>query len=46
MIEKVDGKVVTTVEAVKSALDRQDGKPSLLVINRKGTELFRTLRAE
>ena len=46
VIEKVDGKAVTTVAEVKSALDRKDGKPSLLVVNRKGTDIFLTLRAE
>jgi len=42
----VDGKAVTTGEELRSALDRKDGKPSLLVVNRKGTDIFRTLRAE
>jgi serine protease Do len=46
VIEKVDGKAVTTVADLKSALDRKDGKPSLLVVNRKGTDIFLTLRAE
>jgi serine protease Do len=46
VIEKVDGKVVTTGEELKAALDRKDGKPSLLVVNRKGTDIFLTLRAE
>jgi serine protease Do len=46
VIEKVDGKAVTTVAELKSALDRKDGKPSLLVVNRKGTDIFLTLRAE
>ena len=46
VIEKVDGKAVTTGEELRSALDRKDGKPSLLVVNRKGTDIFLTLRAE
>jgi len=46
VIEKVDGKAVTTAAELKAALDRKDGKPSLLVVNRKGTDIFLTLRAE
>ena len=46
VIEKVDGKPVATGGELKSALDRKDGKPSLLVVNRKGTDIFLTLRAE
>jgi serine protease Do len=46
VIEKVNGKTVTTGAELKSALDRTDGKPSLLVVNRKGTDIFVTLRAE
>jgi serine protease Do len=46
VIEKVNGKTVATGEELKSALDRTDGKPSLLVVNRKGTDIFVTLRAE
>src|SRR4051812_1346439 len=46
VIQKVDGKQVRSVESLKSALDRKDGKPSLLIVNRKGTTLFLTLRAE
>ena len=46
VIEKVNGQAVTTTEAVKSALDANASKPNLLLINRKGTEVFVTLRAE
>ncbi len=46
VIEKVDGKTVKTAAELKSALDRQDGKPSLVVVNRRGTDIFVTLRAE
>jgi Do/DeqQ family serine protease len=46
VIQKVDGKIVKTPADVKAALDRKDGKPSLLVIQREGRSLFRTLRAE
>ena len=45
VIEKVDGKVVKAAEELKSALDRKDGKPSLVIVNRKGTALFLTLAA-
>jgi hypothetical protein len=31
---------------LKSALDRNDGKPSLLLVNRKGTTIFLTLKAQ
>ncbi len=46
VIVKVDGKPVTSVEALKSALDRKDQKASLLLINRKGSSFFVTLRAD
>jgi serine protease Do len=45
VIEKVDGQAVTSVEALKSVLDRDSGKPALLIVNRKGTDLFLTLRS-
>ena len=46
VITRVDGKVVKSPADVKAALDRKDGKPSLLVIEREGRSLFLTLRAE
>jgi S1-C subfamily serine protease len=46
VITKVDGKAVKTPAEVKSALDRKDGKPSLLVVQRDNQSLFLTLRAE
>jgi serine protease Do len=46
VIQKVDGTAVKSVSELKSALDRKDGKPSLLLVNRKGTTLFLTLKAE
>jgi serine protease Do len=46
VIAKVDGKAVTSAAEVKSALDRKDGKPSLLVVEREGRSLFLTLRAQ
>jgi serine protease Do len=45
VIEKVNGTAVTTVDALKSALDRNDGKPSVLLVNRRGTPVFLTLGA-
>jgi len=46
VIEKVDGRSVKTTAELKSALDRTDGKPSLLVVNRDGRTFFVTLRAK
>jgi serine protease Do len=46
VIEKVDGKTVTTVDALKSAIDRKDGKPSLLLVHRKDATIFLTLRSK
>ena len=46
VIRKVDGKIVKTPADVKTALDRNDSKPSLLVIERDGRSLFLTLRAQ
>jgi serine protease Do len=46
LITKVDGKAVKSAADVKTALDRKDGKPSLLVVERDGRSLFLTLRAE
>jgi serine protease Do len=46
VIQKVDGKAVKSPAEVKSALDRKDGKPSLLVVERDGRSFFVTLRAE
>jgi serine protease Do len=46
VIEKVDGKTVTTVDALKSAIDRTDGKPSLLLVHRRDATIFLTLRSK
>jgi Do/DeqQ family serine protease len=46
VIAKVDGKTVKSAAEVRAALDRKDGKPSLLVVERDGRSLFLTLRAE
>jgi serine protease Do len=43
VIEKVDGKAVRTGEELKAALDRKDGKPSLLLVHRKDATVFLTL---
>jgi serine protease Do len=46
VIEKVNGTAVKTVEQLKSALDRKDGKASLVLVNRQGVSLFLTLAAQ
>jgi Do/DeqQ family serine protease len=46
VIQKVDGKPVKTGEELRSALDRKDGKASMVLINRKGSNVFVTLRAQ
>jgi serine protease Do len=46
VIEKVNGKTVTTVDALRSALDASNGKPSLLLVHRKDATIFLTLRAK
>ena len=45
VIEKVDGRNVRSAAELKSALDRTDGKPSLLLVKREGSTFFVTLRA-
>ena len=45
VIQKVDGRAVRSGTDLKSALDRKDDKPSLLLVSRKGTTIFLTLRA-
>jgi Do/DeqQ family serine protease len=46
VIEKVNGKVVTAVDALKSALESNNGKPSLLLVHRKDSTIFLTLKAK
>ena len=46
VIQKVDGRSVRSAAELKSALDRTDGKPSLLLVSREGTTLFLTLRSK
>ena len=45
VIEKVNGQPVTGVDQLKSALDSNSGKPSLLLVNHKGDDIFLTLAA-
>jgi hypothetical protein len=45
VIEKVNGKAVKTADELRAALDRGDGKASLVLINRDNTSLFLTLPA-
>ena len=44
VIEKVNGKATTTVAELKTAIERTDGKPVLVLVNRQGQSLFLTLR--
>jgi Do/DeqQ family serine protease len=44
VIEKVNGRATTTVAELKTAIERTDGKPVLLLVNRQGQNLFLTLR--
>jgi serine protease Do len=46
VIEKVNGKTVTTVDALKSALDSNNQKPSLLLVHRKDQTIFLTMRSK
>jgi Do/DeqQ family serine protease len=46
VIEKVNGKTVTTVDALRSALDANSGKPSVLLVHRKDATIFLTLKAK
>jgi serine protease Do len=43
VIEKVNGKTVTTADALRTALDNNNGKPSLLLVHRKDATIFLTL---
>jgi serine protease Do len=46
VIEKVNGKPVRTGEEFRAALDRTDGKPSLLLVHRKDATIFLTLASK
>ena len=46
VIEKVNGKAVTTVDGLRSALDSASGKPALLLVHRKDATIFLTLKAK
>jgi Do/DeqQ family serine protease len=43
VIEKVDGRAVTTTSALSDALDATPDKPALLLVNREGASFFATL---
>ena len=45
VIQKVDGRTLRSATELKSALDRNDGKPSLLLVKRGAATIFLTLRA-
>jgi Do/DeqQ family serine protease len=45
VIMKVNGQSVTTVDELKSALDKSSDKPALLLVNHKGEEGFRALKS-
>lgn len=45
VIEQINGRPVTSVEEVRSALDSSGERPALVLVNRQGTNLFFTLRA-
>ena len=44
VIEKVNGKATTTVAELKAAIERTDGKPVLVLVNREGRSMFVTLK--
>ena len=44
VIEKVNGRSTATVAELKTAIERTDGKPVLILVNRQGQSLFLTLR--
>jgi serine protease Do len=46
VIQKVDGRTLRSASELKSALDRKDGKPSLLLVKRQGATIFLTLKSE
>jgi len=46
VIEKVNGKTVKSAEELRSALDANAGKPSLLLVQRKDATVFLTLRGK
>ena len=46
VIEKVDGKPVKSGDELRAALDRKDGKPSLLLVHRKDATIFLTLASK
>jgi serine protease Do len=45
VIMQVNGQAVTSGADVKAALEKASGKPSLLLVSRRGTEVFVTIRS-
>ena len=45
VIEQVNGRGVTSVDDLRSALESNGERPALVLVNRQGTNLFFTLRA-
>lgn len=45
VIVKANGQAVASVDQLKSALDNTNGRPVLLLVQRKDQQVFRTLRA-
>ena len=46
VIQKVDGRALRSAAELKSALDRKDGKPSLLLVKRQDATIFLTLKSD
>ena len=46
VIERVNGKAVRSGEDLRAALDRKDGKPSLLLVHRQDATVFLTLASK
>jgi Do/DeqQ family serine protease len=44
VIEKVDGRATSSVAELKTAIDRNDRKPVLVLVNRQGHSMFMTLK--
>ena len=45
VIEKINGKPVTSVAELKTAIEQSAGKPALVLMNREGHSVFLTLKA-
>ena len=44
IIQEVNRQAVTSIEDLRSALKRTSGKPTLMLINRQGNDIFLTVR--